>query len=195
MVLLRHGRIICGWIKDLFWAGIYASIIIVFIVQAFKIPSGSMRDALLEGDRILVNKFIFGVKIPWTNIKLPAIRKPKQGDIVVFLYDKEGVKNRKDYVKRLIATGNQKVEIKKGSVLIDGQPATHQKVLSLWYRNAAPYGLEAQPVIVPEDSYYVLGDNSFSSKDSRHWGFVPNHNIIGLAFFRYWPLHRIGFLK
>ncbi|MBL7081682.1 MAG: signal peptidase I [Candidatus Omnitrophica bacterium] len=179
------------WIESIVIAFLLAMFIRTFIIQAFKIPSGSMRLTLIEGDRILVNKFIYGAKIPFTNLRLPGIREPQRGDVVVFIYPKD---RRRDFIKRLIATGGETVQIKDGKVYINGQALDNPK-FARYYYNRGSYGEEENKIAVPVDSFYVLGDNSASSQDSRYWGFVPNNNLLGKAFLIYWPLHRIRIIE
>lgn len=161
-------------------AVILALIVREFVVQAFKIPTGSMKPALNENNRIFVNKYIYRFKAP------------RRGDIIVFKYPEDP---KKDFIKRLIAVGNETVEIKDGSVIINGKPVEQEMIKSIYYYNRGEYGDIGQKITVPKDSYYVLGDNSASSRDSRYWGFVPKKYLIGKAFFRYWPLKAIGKVK
>lgn len=189
--------VIKRWIKE--WgepiviAIILALFIRAFFIQAFRIPSGSMKPTLQEGDKIMVNKLLFGPKIPFTNYKLPGIREPKGGDIIVFIYPKD---RKKDYIKRLVAVGGETVEITNGNILINGKPIkSPPEILKVYYYNRGRYGQQGQPIEVPEDNYFVLGDNSDSSRDSRYWGFVPKDNVIGRAIFIWWPPRRIQVLK
>jgi signal peptidase I len=164
-------------------AVVLALIIRAFVVQAFKIPTGSMRPTLIEGDRILVNKFIY------------KFTKPKRGDIVVFKYPED---KKKDFIKRLIATQNETVRIVDGDIYIDDVLVkSPQRIKQIYYYNkpGAPYGENSTSVKVPENSYFVLGDNSASSRDSRYWGFVPDKYMVGRAFVIYWPLNRIRLLE
>ncbi len=180
------------WVESIVIAFILAMFIRTFIVQAFKIPTGSMRTTLLEGDRILVNKFIYGAKIPLTNIRLPALSQPKRGEVIVFIYPED---NSRDFIKRLIATAMETVQIQNGKVLINGKAATEEVVGKRYYYNRGDFGQEGQPIRVPPNSYFVLGDNSGSSRDSRYWGFVDKKFLIGKAFLIYWPLNRIRIIK
>lgn len=181
------------WTESIIIAIILALIIRTFVVQAFKIPSGSMIPTFKVGDRIFVSKFIYGAKIPLTDMRLPAVREPKRGDIIVFIAPEDP---KKDFVKRLIAVGGETVELKDGKVLIDGKPVEDlQSIKSVYYYNAGDYGKEAQVITVPKDSYFALGDNSASSRDSRYWGFVPRKSIIGKAVLIYWPLDRMKVIK
>lgn len=169
------------WVESLVIALVLALVIRAFVVQAFKIPTGSMRPTLLEGDRLLVNKFIYKFK------------EPEQGDIIVFKFPGD---EKKDFIKRLIAKGGQAVMIKDGNVHIDGKLVEEPFIIrGITYYNKNPYGSAGKNIKVPEGYYYVLGDNSASSRDSRYWGFVPQKNIIGKAFFLYWPLNRIRVIK
>jgi len=179
------------WVESIVIAFILAMFIRTFIVQAFKIPSGSMRPTLLEGDRILVNKFIYGAKIPFTDLRLPGLRKPKRGDVIVFIYPED---TRRDFIKRLVAQEGESVLIKDGKIYINGQILDDPKFAHFYY-NRSPYGGEGSEIIVPPHSLYVLGDNSASSQDSRYWGFVPQEYLLGEAFLIYWPLHRIRIIK
>ena len=104
------------WAESIIIALILALLIRTFVVQAFKIPSGSMIPTFEIGDRIFVNKFVYGARIPFTDIRLPALEQPARGDIVVFLSPEVP---RKDFVKRLVATGGEKLQIKNGSIYID----------------------------------------------------------------------------
>jgi len=174
-------REIKEWGESIIIAFILAMIIRIFVVQAFKIPSGSMRPTFLEGDRILVSKFIYKFK------------EPLIGDIVVFRYPEDP---KKDFVKRFIAKGNETIEIKDGDVYVNDKLITDPYVIKeIFYYNRGDYGEIGQKVKVPPDSYYVLGDNSGSSRDSRYWGFVPKKNLLGKAFFIYWPPNRIKYIK
>ena len=177
------------WAESIVIAIILALFIRTFVVQAFKIPSGSMIPTFQVGDRIFVNKFIYGARVPFFNMNLPAVRGPKRGDIIVFISPDTP---QKDFVKRLIAVGGEKVGIKDGRIMVNGrlieEPAS---IRSVYYYNAGDYGKEGQTIEVPKDSYFVLGDNSGSSRDSRFWGFVPKKNMLGKVIFIYWPLYRM----
>lgn len=180
------------WVDSIVVALILALLIRTFIVQAFKIPTGSMRMTLIEGDRILVNKLAYGPKIPFSNFRLPGYTKPKRGDVVVFTYPEDP---KRDFIKRLIALSGQTVEIKNGRTYINGEIVDDPVIRDVYYYNRGAYGGQNQKIVVPEDAYYVLGDNSASSKDSRYWGFVKKDLLIGKAQVIYWPLNRIRFIK
>lgn len=180
------------WTESIVIAFILAMIIRTFVIQAFKIPTGSMRMTLIEGDIILVNKFLYGAKIPFTHFKLPAVREPKRGDIIVFIYPEDP---KKDFIKRLVAVEGETVEIKNGTIFINDSPILDSIFNQRYYYNRGDFGQEGTKIIVPKDSYFVLGDNSQSSQDSRYWGFVPKNNILGKALVIYWPPNRIRLLK
>lgn len=186
-------KVIWEWIESIVVAFVLAMIIRTFVVQAFKIPTGSMRMTLLEGDLILVNKFIYGAKIPFTgDWRLPALSKPTRGDVVVFIYPENP---KKDFIKRLVATEGDEVEIKNGTIYINARPLLESEFSKIYYYNRGDYGAEGKKIIVPKDSYFVLGDNSGSSQDSRFWGFVPHKNVLGKALVIYWPPNRIKIIR
>jgi len=188
----KRKGVIREWVESIIIAFILAMIIRTFVIQAFKIPTGSMRPTLLEGDLILVNKFIYGAKVPFTNLKLPAFRQPKRGDVIVFIYPDNP---KKDFIKRLIASEGETVEIRNGTIYINGEPLLEPIFSQRYYYNRGNLGREGEKILVPKDSYFVLGDNSASSQDSRYWGFVPKGNILGKAILIYWPPQRIRMIR
>ncbi len=183
--------VIWDWTESIVVALILALIIRTFVVQAFKIPTGSMQQTLLVGDAILVNKFLYGVKIPFTDWRLPAFKNPQRGDVVVFIYPEDP---KKDFIKRLIATEGETVEIRNGSIYVNNKPLVDPVFRSKYYYNMGNMSA-GKKITVPKDSYFVLGDNSASSQDSRYWGFVPHKNILGKAMVVYWPPLRIRLIK
>ncbi|MCK5768693.1 MAG: signal peptidase I [Candidatus Atribacteria bacterium] len=180
------------WVKPILIAAILALFIRTFIVQPFKIPTSSMYSTLKPGDRIFVNKFIYGAKIPFTNIRLPKLRDPEPGDIVVFL---SPIEKKKFLVKRFISGGGHNIQIKDGRIFIDGQSVDKSPFNKFYYYNHGEYGSEDLMVNIPEGYFYALGDNSKNSLDSRYWGFVPEANLVGRAFIIHWPVKRIRILK
>jgi signal peptidase I len=169
------------WVEPVVIAVILALIIRTFIVQAFKIPTGSMRPTLMEGDRILVNKFIYKFK------------NPQREDVIVFLSPED---KKKDFIKRLVGLPGDVVEISNGAIFINGKAVDTDSIMrEVYYYNRGDFGQEGQFIKVPDDAYYVLGDNSISSRDSRYWGFLPKKYLIGKAFLLYWPPTRIRLIK
>lgn len=163
-----------------------------FFLQAFKIPTGSMIPNLQVGDRLLVDKWTYGARVPFTkDARLPGIGKLKRGDIIVFKYPQDP---QKDYIKRLIAFGGETVEIRNGDVYINGKLIDIDPIQQIYYYNRGEYGAIGAVIKVPEGSFFVMGDNSASSADSRYWGFVPQENIVGRADIIFWPLTRIRLL-
>jgi len=176
---------------------IIALLLRTLVIQAFRIPSGSMEDTLLVGDFLLVNKFIYGARIPWTDIRLPALKKPETNDIVVFKYPKDP---ELDYIKRCIAVEGQAVEIKDKTVYVDGEKIPLPQKAKFIDPVIRPSGVQDYdiyppgsgnrdnygPVTVPEGYLFTLGDNRDNSLDSRYWGFLPEKNIVGSAMIIYW---------
>ena len=164
-----------------------------FFVQAFKIPTGSMQPTLMVGDRILVDKVTYGIPIPFADWRLPRMRAPQRGDVVVFRSIDDP---RRDFIKRLAAVGGDTLEIKEMRVWVNGRPLSSPPVFrQITYYNRGEYGAPGRPIRVPPGYYFFLGDNSASSRDSRYWGFLPEAKVIGRAFCIYWPIKRIRWLK
>ena len=165
---------------------ILALFIRTFVVQAFKIPSGSMKPTLQIGDHILVNKFIYGVKIPYIGKTIIPYKNPDHGDIIVFRYPEDP---DKDFIKRVIGVPGDIIKIKNKKVFVNNVPISHDSGV-----HSDPRILPAQinqrdnfgPVTVPANSYFVMGDNRDNSYDSRFWGFVGQRAIKGNAFIIYW---------
>jgi signal peptidase I len=189
--LVRKKSELQEWIESIVIAFILAMFLRTFFIQAFKIPSGSMRQTLLEGDRLMVNKLRYGPLIPFTKTRIKGFGKPARLDIIVFKYPEEP---KRDFIKRLIAFGGETVEIRNGHIYVNDQLITDPKINHLYYYNRGPYGQEGERVTVPLGHVYVLGDNSGSSHDSRYWGFVPLENVVGRAEFIYWPLMRLRWI-
>jgi signal peptidase I len=167
-------------------AVVLALFIRTFVVQAFKIPSGSMLPTLLIGDHLLVNKFIYGIRVPFTGKILVPIKTPKHGDVVVFRFPKD---RSIDYIKRVVGTPGDTVEIKAKKVFINGKPIDdkHAYVSSTAVLNAKASPRDNfGPIQVPEDRIFVMGDNRDNSYDSRFWGFVDQRDVLGKAFILYW---------
>lgn len=182
------------WIESLVIALILAMVIRTFAVEIYKIPTGSMIPALLPNDRILVNKFVYGARVPFIGARMPGLRQPKRGDVVVFIYPEDRSKN---FIKRLIGLPGETIEIRAGNIYINGSQNKERLLYNRYYYNRtdSDFGKENQIIKIPNDAYYVLGDNSVSSRDSRYWGFVPKNNVLGKAICILWPLNRIRVIE
>jgi len=174
------------WGEAIVIAVVLAIIIRMFIVEPYKIPSGSMLDTLLVGDHLLVNKFLYGTHIPFTDTVILPLREPVRGDIIVFKYPEN---EKLDYIKRVIGTPGDTLEVKDKVVYINGKPLkedytkhTDEAIRPPFISPRDNFG----PVTVPEGHLFVMGDNRDNSSDSRFWGFVDIKKIKGKAFILYW---------
>jgi signal peptidase I len=174
------------YVEAIITALILALIIRAYVIQAFKIPSGSMIPTLLIGDHILVNKFIYGTKIPLTDKKILIWRSPEKGDIIVFKYPENP---KKDFIKRVVATGGDVIEEKEKIVYVNGkaisEPYARHFDQSVRFGGNDPRD-NFGPIHVPKDKLFVMGDNRDQSYDSRYWGFVDKKDIRGKALMIYW---------
>lgn len=182
---MRKNKIFKEYIEPIVIAVLIALFIRAFVVQAFKIPSSSMEDTLQVGDYILVNKFIYGVRIPYSDKlfgeskKFIEWKKPQRGNVIVFIFPKD---RTKDFIKRVIGTEGEKIEIIHNKIYVNDK-----LVDDPWGQFKMPrssiedYG----PVKVPESSLFVMGDNRDNSQDSRFWGFVKINEVKGKAFIIY----------
>ncbi len=167
-------------------AFVLAFFIRTFIVQAFKIPSGSMLPTLQIGDHILVSKFSYGVKMPFSGKVLIPVSDPEPNDIVVFEFPRDP---QLDYIKRVIAVAGDKVEVRDKKIYINGKPFNDQHgVFSDPHIIPASSGPRDNygPVTVPPHHIFVMGDNRDNSFDGRFWGFVDLNAVRGKAFLIYW---------
>jgi signal peptidase I len=173
-------------IEAILIAIVLALVIRTFIIQAFKIPSGSMLPTLQIGDHLLVSKFIYGVKMPFTGATLIPITVPKPNDIVVFQYPKDP---SLDYIKRVIAVAGDTVEIRDKKIFINGTPFED---LHGVFKDPLihPASLDSRdnfgPVTVPPGKIFTMGDNRDNSFDGRFWGFVDLKAVRGKAWIIYW---------
>ncbi len=178
------GKVAWEYVKLFGSALVIALVIKTSLVEAYNIPSASMEDTLMTGDFILGNKFIYGAKIPLLPIRLPALRDPEPGDIVIFKYPKNPDQN---YIKRCIAGPGQMIEIRNKRVYVDGRLVEDPEFAKHTDRSVRARGSydatrdNYGPERVPDGSYFVMGDNRDNSSDSRFWGFVPRENILGNA--------------
>uniref|UniRef100_UPI00405796F0 signal peptidase I n=1 Tax=Candidatus Electronema sp. TaxID=2698783 RepID=UPI00405796F0 len=174
------------YIEAIVIAVLLALFIRTFIVQAFKIPSGSMLETLQIGDHLLVSKFIYGIKMPFSGKVLIPIKEPQRGDIIVFKYPENP---SLDYIKRVVAVGGETVEIKNKKVFINGKPLADDhgqfKDERLVAASDGPRD-NFGPATVPQGKLFVMGDNRDNSYDSRFWGFVDLEAVRGKAFILYW---------
>jgi signal peptidase I len=185
---------------------VLALFIRTFVVQAFKIPSGSMLETLQIGDHLLVNKFLYGLKMPFTDKIMVQVSDPKFQDVIVFEYPEDP---DKDFIKRIIGLPGDTIEIKDKEVYRNGEKLTEPYIQHVesqdypslenvlhrsipqdeYFKVKDPHLFKRDnmpPITVPADHYFVMGDNRDSSHDSRWWGFVGRSAIKGKAFILYW---------
>ena len=199
-----------------------------FLVEPFKIPSGSMIPTLLIGDFILVNKYTYGVRLPVVNVKVLDMGSPKRGDVMVFRYPADP---SLDYIKRVVGLPGDRIEYRDKALTVNGKPVPRRAVTDYESRERLQYfprfmesfdGAEHEIILeketpgfvgrsmefrhsgncdynsgglactVPPGHYFVMGDNRDNSSDSRVWGFVPDENIVGKAFFIWLNLGELG---
>jgi signal peptidase I len=173
----RAGRHIAEWVGLIVAAIVIALVVKAFLIQAFYIPSASMEPTLKVHDRVLVNKLSY------------RLHDVHRGDIVVFKAPKgEATAQIKDLIKRVIGRPGDKIEGHDGKIFIDGRELKEP------YLPEGQRSKDFQPVTVPANSYYVLGDNRLDSKDSTFFGPIKRSEIVGRAFVRIWPLRSVGFL-
>ena len=165
-----------------------ALVIRTFVVQAFKIPSGSMLPTLQIGDHILVNKFIYGLRVPIYGTRFFSFFHPEHQDVIVFVFPED---RDKDFIKRVIAVEGETVEVRDKHVLIDGQPRADPYATFVNPHGGAA-GDNYGPYTVPAGTIFVMGDNRDQSYDSRFWGPVPIQDIKGLAMVIYWSWNDDG---
>lgn len=172
--------------EALAWALCLALIIRTFLFQAFTIPSSSMENTLLIGDYLLVTKFSYGVKIPFSDKYLTEFDGPEYGDIIVFRFPKNP---REDYVKRVVGLPGDVMEMRNKKLYRNGEP-----VQEGYIQNIRPNYIgeldNMKPYTVPEGYYFAMGDNRDNSSDSRAWGPVERHLIHGKAWRIYWSWDR-----
>ncbi|MFO0773302.1 MAG: signal peptidase I [Nitrospiraceae bacterium] len=202
---VRQKSLTREYIEAIVVAMLLAFAIRVFVVQAFKIPSGSMIPTLQIGDHILVSKLSYGLQWP-TDCRLQAalppvscysstfvipFGKPERGDVIVFRYPED---EEKDFIKRIVGTPGDTVQIRDKKVIVNGTVLDDKD----FTQRIDPGVVEGRisprdnfgPITVPEDSYFVMGDNRDQSLDSRFWGFVRGEKIRGKAFRIYWSWHQ-----
>ena len=180
-------------IEAILVAIVLALFIRTFVIQAFKIPSGSMKETLLIGDHILVNKFIYGVKVPFLQTTIVPVKNPKHGDIVVFKFPEDP---SKDFIKRVVGVAGDVVEVRDKQVYVNSKLLNHDFGI---HTDSYIFPASVQPrdnfgpVVVPPHSLFVMGDNRDQSYDSRFWGFVDLKAVKGKALMIYWSWDKENF--
>jgi signal peptidase I len=178
--------IIREYVEAALWALIITLFLRAFVIQAFRIPSESMKDTLLVGDFLFVNKFEYGPKIPFTHIRLPGLRPPRRGDVIVFQYPRNP---RQDFIKRCVATGGETIEIRNKQVIVDGDTLREPYAIRT-DQSIRPPGFEPRdnfgPYTLAAGELFMMGDNRDNSNDSRFWGTVRMDYVKGHAMFIYW---------
>jgi len=173
------------YIESLVIAALIAFLVRGFVIQAFRIPSGSMEPTLQVGDHLLVNRLSYVVKIPFTDIVVLRLGKPDRGDVIVFRYPED---RSKDFIKRVIGKEGDVIEIKDKVIYLNGKkmndPHAHFAEDRIIPGAYAPR--DNMPAItVPKDAYFCMGDNRDRSLDSRFWGFVKTNDLVGRALIIY----------
>ncbi|MBT8335058.1 MAG: signal peptidase I [Gemmatimonadetes bacterium] len=197
-------RTIWDWTRSVALALVLFMVVRALVVEAFKIPTGSMEGTLLIGDFLLVNKAVYGAEIPGTGLHLPAFAEPHRGDVVVFNPPHEPTKN---YVKRLVGEPGDTLEMRDKRLFVNGAAVEEPYVrivdpsgdamhsdMKRWQVEhviAAPTSYAPSrdtwgPIVLPDSAYFVLGDNRDNSEDSRYWGFVDRDDIRGRPWFVYY---------
>ena len=193
-------RALFEWAKSLSLAILLFLVVRAFLVEAYRIPSGSMERTLLVGDFLLVNKLVYGAEIPFTSKRLPAVHQPRYRDVVVFKFPEDPTKN---YVKRLVGLPGDTLSMRGGTLVRNGKPQDEHRFVTHIEPNGDQAGEEFDwqreflvmrsavaptyhpsrdnwgPIVVPANHYFMLGDNRDDSQDSRYWGFVADSLVLG----------------
>lgn len=200
------GRWLWEWIKSISVAILIFLVLRTFVVESFRISSGSMETTLLVGDLLLVNKAVYGAEVPFTEIHLPGFTAPERGDIVVLEPPFDGWEA--PYVKRIVGTPGDEIAMRRGDLFVNGERQSEAYVQHVaagrdaydpmfeWQRSHLAPGVDAEnyrpsrdnwgPLRVPAGEYFVMGDNRDNSEDSRYWGFVPRGLIKGRPLIIYY---------
>lgn len=190
-----HKRIFQEYAEAFVVAVILAILIRALLFQAFKIPSSSMEPTLLVGDHILVNKFLYGIRVPFTDERWPRLAVPSKGDVIVFIFPED---RTKDFIKRVVAVGGDTVEVRNKRLIINGKETQSPQAV---FRSREIYPGDfvprdnMRPVKVPPGKLFVMGDNRDFSHDSRFWGFVPVEDVKGKAFLIYYSATGLSDLR
>ncbi len=199
------GRWLWEWAKSLVVALLLFFVIRTFVVEAFRIPTGSMENTLLVGDFLLVNKAVYGAEIPGTGINLPSLDQPERLDVLVFSPPHEPEKN---YVKRVVGVPGDTLMMREKTLFVNGLPQlepfarqtdTERDIFvpgMLWQRSYLPEDTDAEvyrpsrdnwgPITIPDEYFFMLGDNRDDSEDSRYWGLVHESAVKGRPIFIYY---------
>lgn len=179
-------RVLWEYAEAIITALLLALFIRAFVIQAFKIPTGSMVATLVPGDHLLVNKFVFGTHIPFTDARILKFKDPARGDIIVFKYPEDP---KRDFIKRIIGIEGDLIEERDKVLYVNGQVIIEPYVLHS-DPTIRPFNLDKRdtfgPIQVPKGKYFLMGDNRDYSYDSRFWGFVDREDIRGKALIIYW---------
>lgn len=200
------GRWLWEWVKSISVAILIFLVLRTFVVESFRISSGSMEGTLLVGDLLLVNKAVYGAEVPFTPIHLPGLKDPQRGDVVVFEPPFDGWDS--PYVKRIVGVPGDEIAMRRGDLYVNGERRIEGYVRHVlggedywdpsfeWQSEYLSPGIDAPtyrptrdnwgPLRVPTDSYFVMGDNRDDSEDSRYWGFVPRDLIKGRPLIIYY---------
>ncbi len=203
------GKWLWDWAKSIAVALVVWFFLRTFLVEAFRIPSGSMENTLLVGDFLFVNKLLYGAEVPLLHKRLPAVREPRRGEILVFdSVEEEGLK----VVKRLIGVPGDTLSMKDGQLQRNGKPVTEpwairtdpnsnadplqREQMRRWQSSHLVGGVNPDgyhpdlnnwgPIVVPPDSFFMMGDNRDGSYDGRYWGFLPRANVRGRPLLVYY---------
>ena len=187
------------WVESICVAVILAFFVRTFVVQAFKIPSGSMEPNLLIGDHLLVNKFVFAPALTSLERTLLPIDPIRRGDIIVFKYPEDPTR---DFIKRVIGLPGDTIEMHNKKVYVNGKPLDEPYAHFIYPPDEGASGApdtetadllrEFAPMTVPADNYFMMGDNRDNSQDSRYWGFMPRDYVKGKALFIYFSFGEGG---
>lgn len=187
----RWQRMLKEYGEALLIALVLAFFIRSFVVQAFKIPSGSMLETLQIGDHLLVNKFCYGLRVPFTDVFIVEFDGPEFQDIIVFKFPED---ESKDFIKRVIGLPGDSIEIRDKQVYRNGKKLSEPYVQHT-DSNILPQRDNLPQLKVPEDKYFVMGDNRDESYDSRFWGFVDRDKILGRSWLIYWSWEGLGEIR
>ncbi|MGQ0703749.1 MAG: signal peptidase I [Gemmatimonadales bacterium] len=202
------GKWVWDWTKSIAVALVVWFFLRTFLIEAFRIPSGSMENTLLVGDFLFVNKLLYGAEVPILNKRLPAIREPRRGDILVFDSVEEAIK----VVKRLVGLPGDTLSMENGKLYLNGKPAVEpwaihtdptanadafqRERMRRWQLAHLVSGVRKEtyhpdlnnwgPIVVPAGQYFMMGDNRDGSYDGRYWGFLPRENVRGRPLIVYY---------